>query len=89
MKELPQLYFLYFISSNFSSSNLVNKFIFCIFFILILLIISCAPCTQHKASVKLIHRRIQSKRSNLQIKLFVMSQCPYAIEAEKAIIPLI
>lgn len=61
-----------------------------IMFFLLFLITSCTPSvikpsTDHK---KNILAPIPSS-SRLRIDLFVMSQCPYAIEAEKAIIPMI
>ncbi|MGA1868580.1 MAG: hypothetical protein ACMUJM_08520 [bacterium] len=60
-----------------------------IIFILILLFISCAPFSQPTSFETLITSQIESMSSTHKIELFVMSQCPYAIEAEKAIIPVL
>jgi len=58
-------------------------------FSIIVFITSCAPLTQFTQTSKLIGPSKDSKSSGPEIELFVMSQCPYAIQAEKNIIPVI
>ncbi len=58
-------------------------------FSIIVFITSCAPLTQFTQTSKLIGPSKDSKSSKPKIELFVMSQCPYAVEAEKIIVPVI
>lgn len=63
-----------------------------IFFLLLLFLTSCTPITPRYDS-KLIKKTgshpSTTSSSATHIELFVMSQCPYGIEAEKVIIPVI
>jgi len=60
-----------------------------LFLLLLLPNTSCTSLNRPISSSKLTDLHIDSEISNPQIELFVMSQCPYAVEAEKAIIPVI
>ena len=55
----------------------------------ILFITSCGHLTQFIQPSQSINPSKDSKCSQPKIELFVMSQCPYAVEAEKTIIPVI
>lgn len=61
-----------------------------IFYLLsFLLITSCVPLIHSTPNSKIIVSSKYSKSAKHQIELFVMSQCPYAVEAEKTIVSLI